>query len=523
MTTSGPSPSQQNIWRFTAFNLFLLLVLSLWIWQQNQPIQLPEPNLPADGKLQCVSYSPFYNKEQSPLNINTFISHEQIDRDLAKLSTHFGCVRIYSVGQGMNYVPEAASKLGMKVYVGAWIGWVKKLNERELKMAIDVANKYPDTVKALIIGNEVLLRGEQSESAMKAYIRRAKEATIVPVTYADVWEFWRKHPSLESSVDFVTVHILPYWEDKPQSIDHAVDHTQNVMNLLERTFKKPILIGETGWPSLGRQRERSQPSLVNQARYMRGFLTVANNKHWNYNLIEAFDQPWKRSLEGTAGGYWGIFNVNMEPKFQFTGDVSERQDGKSPIYASCIGAVIFLIWTLILNIRTRSHLLSMSLLGALIGIVTQLQFEYLAIACRNPQEWLSLGGVALIGFISLFSIPAFIFNGNKTAKNIIQISLSLILLAALIANYLLSLDGRYRDFSIVLYALMVLELSIGLKLLKQSLNINFSVYRWLGILLITTAIFCLYKEPSNFLALTWLGLCALIAWTNWPTKNTNTI
>ena len=518
MTTSSPSSSQQSLWRFTGFNFVLLITLSLWLWQQNKSIDLPDPKLPADGKLQCVSYSPYYKNGQTPLDIKTHISHEQIDQDLAKLSTQFACVRIYSVGQGLDYVPEAASKLGMKVYVGAWIGWVKKLNEKELTLAIEIANKYPDTVKALIVGNEVLLRGEQTESAMKSYILKAKSSTRVPVTYADVWEFWRKHTKLEESVDFVTVHILPYWEDQPQPIERAVDHTQNVMTLLGKTFKKPILIGETGWPSLGRQREGSKPSQINQARYMRGFLTVADEKHWNYNLIEAFDQPWKRSLEGTAGGYWGIFDVDMSPKFAFSGSVAERNDGKLLLYAALFGATFFFALTLKQNIRTKHHIFSMTLLGALMGINTLLQAEYLAIVCRTPQEWLMLGGIALIGVIALISLPAYILKANKTAKNIIQFSLSMILLATVIANYLLSLDGRYRDFAITLYALTVLELSVGIKILNQSASPNIAAFRWLGCFLVATAVFCVYQEPSNLLAFLWLSLCALIAWANWPTK-----
>lgn len=525
MTSSNPipTPTPTSTRLYSAFNFVLLLLVSAWLWQQNQAIKLPEPTLPLDGKLQCVSYSPYYNKGQTPLNINTIISHEQIDQDLAKLSKQFACVRIYSVGQGLDYVPEAASKLGMKVYVGAWIGWVKKLNEKELKLAIDVANKYPDTVKALVIGNEVLLRGEQSESAMKAYIDRAKAATNVPVTYADVWEFWRKHPALESSVDFVTVHILPYWEDNPQAIEQAVDHTQNVMRLLANTFKKPILIGETGWPSVGRQREGSQPSQINQAFYMRSFLKVADEKHWNYNLIEAIDQPWKRGLEGTVGGYWGIFNTDWQAKFPFTGNMSERDDGRSAIYAGCLGALLFLAWSLTLNLRAKSHLMSMTLLGSLVGIFTLIQLEYLLTACRNQSEWLALGGLCLIGLISLLSIPVYVSKNNQAAKQLIQISLTFILVAALIANYLLITDGRYRDFAISLYALPAIQLSIGLMLLKQNLKTSVSTYRLIGILLIGSAGFCLFKEPNNVLAMLWLAICALIAWAVWPSKRGSSI
>ncbi len=70
----------------------------------------------------------------------------------------------------------------------------------------------------MIVGNEVLLRGELSSKALAAYVNRVREGTRdihVPVTYADVWEFWLRHPQLADAVDYLTIHILPYWEDEP--------------------------------------------------------------------------------------------------------------------------------------------------------------------------------------------------------------------------------------------------------------------------------------------------------------------
>src|SRR4029078_5496505 len=50
------------------------------------------------------------------------------------------------------------------------------------------------------------------------------------------------------------------------------------------------------------------PSRVNQARAMHEVLSHAGREHYRVNLIEAYDQPWKRQLEGTVGGFWGLFN-----------------------------------------------------------------------------------------------------------------------------------------------------------------------------------------------------------------------
>jgi glucan 1,3-beta-glucosidase len=72
---------------------------------------------------------------------------------------------------------------------------------------------------------------------------------------------------------------------------------------------KEILIGETGWPSQGRMREGALPSRTSQARVVSEILDLAKREGFRVNLIEAYDQPWKRQLEGTVGGYWGLFDA----------------------------------------------------------------------------------------------------------------------------------------------------------------------------------------------------------------------
>lgn len=514
MTIFSPKPT----WYFTLFNIVLLTLLTVWLWQQNQDTAIIEPQLPSDGKLQCVSYSPYYHEGQTPLNPDTFIEPAQIDQDLKVLSKQFNCVRIYSVSQGLDYVPEAASKLGMQVYLGAWIGWVETLNDKELDLAIAVANKHPKTIKAIIVGNEVLLRGEQTEAAMKAYLTKVKQSTQVPVTYADVWEFWRKHPALEDSVDFVTVHILPYWEDNPEPIAHALDHASNVMNLLKDTFKKPILIGETGWPSAGRQRQESQPGIINQAHYLRGFIQLAHDKNWNYNLIEAIDQPWKRKLEGTVGGYWGIYDTNLTPKFTFNDDIRARADGLKPLLFGGLGALLFLGLSLYLNERRKSALIGVTSLGALFGINALLQSEYLYTACQDRDEWLALGSIAVTGWIAIISIIWTLSKVNANNLRLQQTCLTILLLAAITASILLIVDGRYRDFSISLYALPAIELSLGLYLLKHNVRPKLQLYYLLHVILIVSAAYCLYLEPKNLLATIWLAISILIAAGTWPKR-----
>ena len=72
---------------------------------------------------------------------------------------------------------------------------------------------------------------------------------------------------------------------------------------------RTILVGEFGWPSAGRMREGALPSPVNQARVMHEVLAHAQRENYRVNLIEAYDQPWKRQLEGTVGGHWGVYDA----------------------------------------------------------------------------------------------------------------------------------------------------------------------------------------------------------------------
>src|SRR5262249_5604113 len=89
---------------------------------------------------------------------------------------------------------------------------------------------------------------------------------------------------------------------------------------------KEILVGEFGWPRAGRMREGALPSPSNQALALGQTLALAQREHFRLNVIEAFDQPWKRWLEGSVGGYWGIFDrATGRPKFSFTsGAVSDH-------------------------------------------------------------------------------------------------------------------------------------------------------------------------------------------------------
>jgi exo-beta-1,3-glucanase (GH17 family) len=303
------------------------LAIAVAWWWLGKPVQLPPSPLANGGKLSCISYAPFRDG-QDPLVPGTMVSAEQIDEDLTLLSRYTDCIRTYSNANGLAQIPAIARRHGLKMLMGLWLANKAPFNRQQIATAIDLAKTYPDVITAVVVGNEVLLRGEMSATDLGAIIREVKSQVSMPVTYADVWEFWLRYSDLKKDVDFVTIHILPYWEDFPLPAAKAAAHVDEIRKKVAAAIpNKEIVIGEVGWPSAGRMREAARPSPSNQARVISETLDLAQRENFRVNVIEAFDQPWKRALEGSTGRYWGIFDrATQAPKFSFSGLVSDHPD-----------------------------------------------------------------------------------------------------------------------------------------------------------------------------------------------------
>ena len=287
--------------------LSLSLIAAVWRWL-GAPVTLDVAPIDAAQKVDCMSYAPF-REGQTPWNSQVVISAAQIAEDLAQLSTISKCVRIYSIENGLDRVPELAANVGLKVILGVWIGRNPHKNAELIDSAVALAKEHPGVINSVIIGSEVLLRGEMTAQALRDTIRAAKPRFDVPVGYAEVEEFWLRDPEISEDVDFVAVHVLPYWEDAPVRAEDAARHVDDIRKEMVRAFPgKEILIGEAGWPSQGRMRDHALPSRINQARFFSELLTLSRQEGFRVNLFEAYDEPWKRQWEGTVGAHWGLLD-----------------------------------------------------------------------------------------------------------------------------------------------------------------------------------------------------------------------
>ncbi len=298
---------------FVVAAVFAVVTFGLW-----GVLNRPESEPPWPAHIQGVAFSP-YAADQNPFGSKDVPPVEQIDSDLRLLENKTYSVRTYSVLGSLGKIPELAAKHHISVALGIQLD--KNLDENELEMRTGIAlAREHRNVSRVLVGNEVLLRGDMTVPELAEQLDRARAAIRQPVGYADTWATWLRNPEIARHVDFIAVHLFPYWEGV--DVESAVDFCFRELKAVQLAYpKKPVIIGEIGWPSEGRNRAGAVASVSNEALFLRRFLARAEKGHQRYYIMEAFDQPWKARDEGAVGSYWGIYDVNRQPKFEFTAPI----------------------------------------------------------------------------------------------------------------------------------------------------------------------------------------------------------
>jgi len=356
--------------RFSGLAVLFVIVLGnlgVW-WLMNRPAT----DVVWDGQISSISFSPF-RKDDDPFQ-NKYPTLESIDQDLALVATKVKAIRLYNSSEGNDQdIPAMAAKHGLAVTAGAWVrGALAEpnlrldkqpaqmnpdelkayqlqmaaltANEQEINGVIEMARANPN-VSRIIVGNETIYRGEATVAQLIRYINRVKAKVRQPVSTAEPAYVWLSHPELVHEADFIALHVLPYWEGIP--VDDAVDYTMGEIQAVRNIYPdKPIMLAEVGWPSAGKGRQQSEPSVINQARFLRRFLNLATEDGLDYNVIEAFDQPWKKAFEWTVGTHWGLWDADRHPKFSMVEPVLEVKQWPMQALTASLIALLPLSWLL---------------------------------------------------------------------------------------------------------------------------------------------------------------------------------
>jgi glucan 1,3-beta-glucosidase len=516
-------------------------IAAVWWWLAT-PITLARAPIDPNAKLLCVSYAPF-REGQTPLVLTTRIAPEQIAQDLAQLAKISDCVRTYSIENGLDQVPALAAKVGLKVIQGIWLGSNRLKNLAQISTVVRLTKEYPGVITAAVVGNEVLLRGEMTTSDLAATIRSVKSQVTVPITYADVWEYWLRNREIYEAVDFVTIHILPYWEDFPIRAKYAAAHVDTIRKRMAVAFPaKEILVGETGWPSQGRMREGALPSRTNQARVVSEILGLAKQENFRVNLIEAYDQPWKRELEGTVGGYWGLIDsVQRAVKYPPDEAISNFPFWKLQMGCGMVLS-IFVFGAAWLTLRRRPWTprlaawiavgISATTAGILLGIATDKMF-YESYGIGGWLGWGALLTAAIASpllcanaLMSGRALPTFLeLVGPSDART--RSLLTIILGAALAVTTVIGaetalgfvFDPRYRDFPFAALTMAVVPFSTLMLLNRPQEGVRPIAEAVFAGLLAGSVLYILFNEGAdNWQSLWTCAVYFLLALTLWRAR-----
>jgi hypothetical protein len=373
-------------------------------------------------------------------------------------------------------------------------------------------------VTSVVVGSEVLLRGEMTVDDLREIIRSVKTRIDTPITYADSWDYWLRYREIAADVDFVTIHMLPFWEDEPIRAEDAAAHVIDIYHKVALVFPgKSILIGEAGWPSKGRMREVSLPSRINQARFISELLDRAAAERIRVNVFEAYDEPWKRQWEGTVGAHWGLFDgVTRQIKHPAGTAIGNYPYWKQQLAAGlAFGAAIFLV-ALLTHWRRPSSIglppwLAVSACattgGILLGLAAEkASYENYGVAGMFNQGLLLTAAItlpllcanALIAGRALPTFQELVGSRENWPRSLPALLLGFVLLATTVVMVEIALglvfDPRSRDFPFASLTMAAVPVWALVRLNHRKPDASVTVETVFAGLLVAAALFLFLNE-----------------------------
>lgn len=160
----------------------------------------------------------------------------------------------------------------------------------ELVGALDAAGAKRFVVGELTISGAAPLGVEEALKAVQA----AKGATYHPVSTAESFGAWMKHPELAAAVDFIALHASPFEDGVPAS--EAVEYVLEQWSKLSMAYpNKPVVITRLDWPVSGPSHVEAIPSESARFEVLSGFDVWARA----YNIEFYVPRPGTRAVAST--------------------------------------------------------------------------------------------------------------------------------------------------------------------------------------------------------------------------------
>ena len=281
--------------------------------------------------------------------------------------------------EAISQLKKEDSNFEMYVMLGAWIdcvnAWTDKepdheieseQNEGEIDRAVALANKYPDIVKIIAVGNEAMIRWATSYFVRPNVILKwvnhlqnlkkdGKLSKDLWITCSDDFASWgggdpsyrvKDLEDIIKSVDYVSMHTYAYHNSHynpgfwkvPDNEQHLSDKEKidnamlRALEFAKRQYKdvsdyvksidstKTIHIGETGWATIssghyGENGSRATDE-YKQGLYYNLLREWTNKEGISCFYFEAFDEQWKDAQNANGSeNHFGLFTLKGEAKY----------------------------------------------------------------------------------------------------------------------------------------------------------------------------------------------------------------
>jgi exo-beta-1,3-glucanase (GH17 family) len=281
--------------------------------------------------------------------------------------------------EAISQLKKEDTSFEMYVMLGAWIdclnAWTGKVpnheiesdqNEGEIARAVALANKYPDIVKVIAVGNEAMIRWATSYFVRPKVILKwvnhlqnlKKEGNLSKdlwVTCSDDFASWgggersyrvKELEDIIKAVDYVSMHTYAYhnshynpefWKvpshEKGLSDKEKVDSSMlRALNFAKNQYKevseyvksidatKTIHIGETGWATVSSGHYGVYGSRATdeykQGLYYKLLRDWTKKEGISCFYFAAFDEQWKDAHNAKGSeNHFGLFTLKGEAKY----------------------------------------------------------------------------------------------------------------------------------------------------------------------------------------------------------------
>ncbi|RHY94474.1 hypothetical protein DYB35_001961 [Aphanomyces astaci] len=256
-----------------------------------------------------------------------------IEYHFKRIKERFSGVRTYQT-QGLRNHIDVAAETGLVIYAGVWLKndqWFK-----DMQAALDGARRHPNSVKAILVGNEELLGGEYNQWFVLEKVRHMRKM----LNDAGLWyikvgsvqtdgDWLNSGSELAKECDVMGVNIHPFFGASDNSKLNPVEDLNVRWIQMVNRFGGKVVLTETGWPTSGGTVNGHVPSMHMAKKYMldvnawakRGnggdtpayFMFHDNNGKW-VDYEKSFGLAWDN-------GFWKFDFNTVDPAKDYKGIV----------------------------------------------------------------------------------------------------------------------------------------------------------------------------------------------------------